>query len=240
MIEYRGLVIHIAEGYLDGTLSWQKNPASDVSSHFIVGGPRDDSGEDGLCYQVVDTDIVAWTQRNGNGHWLSVECSGFVPDKLSAAQIEKIAHLFAKCHDKYNVPLVLANDPDDKGLGHHSMGCDYGWGHCSCPGTNIINQKQKILDRAIEIVEGDMPLSDADIDKIAEATLDKFLKERLPIPEDWMVQFPDDPGIQDGEIGLITLWRSGYFHARKANEAQPPQDLKLDEILALLKDENPV
>jgi hypothetical protein len=40
------------------------------------------------------------------------------------------------------------------GLGHHSMGCDYNWGHCDCPGDAIIAQKPQILNRAIEIVNG--------------------------------------------------------------------------------------
>jgi N-acetylmuramoyl-L-alanine amidase len=155
MYEQRGLVIHIAEGYLEGTLSWQKNPSAEVSSHFIVGGPRDGSSKDGVCYQVVDTGTIAWTQSAGNGHWLSIECSGFTPDKLSDKQMTKIAQVFAKCHTVYGVPLQIATNPNGRGLGHHSMGCNYGWGHCDCPGNNIINQKQEILNRAKAIVNGD-------------------------------------------------------------------------------------
>jgi hypothetical protein len=62
--------------------------------------------------------------------------------------------------------------------------------------------------RAKEIVEGDMPLSDEDIEKVASKTLDTFLKKQLEVPDIWMALWPDDPGIQDGAIGLMTLWRS--------------------------------
>lgn len=165
MVEQRGLVIHIAQGYYEGTISYQKNPAVDVSSTFVLAGPRDIQygGRDGKTAQVVDTDIACWTQRAGNGHWLSVECSGFAPgDALSAAQIESIAQLFARGHREYGWPLQIAHDPNGRGLGHHSMGsnegdCDWSganWGHCDCPGDKIIAQKPTILARAIQIVNG--------------------------------------------------------------------------------------
>jgi len=91
-----------------------------------------------------------------------------------------------------------------------------------------------------------MAISDADVDKIAEATLAKFLKKQLEIPDEWKALWPDDPGIQDGSIGLVTVWRSGYFHARQGNEevtggpvaVQVPS--KLDQILAILTQGVPV
>lgn len=149
MVEWRGLVVHIAEGSYEGTISWQKNPASSVSSHFVVD-------TDGKLAQVVDTADTAWTQIAGNGHWLSVECAGFTPNPLTDAQLHTIARLLAKCHAVYGVPLQLAINPDGRGLGHHSMGTNGGsvptdnwtgptWGHTDCPGPNIIAQKPTIL-----------------------------------------------------------------------------------------------
>ena len=126
MLEQRGLVVHIAEGGYEGTISWCRNPESNVSSHFIVS-------INGQIAQMVDTDVTAWTQRAGNGHWLSVENSGFTPNPLTAAQVEANAQILAKGHLKYGYPLQLAANPDGKGLGHHSMGCDWpggAWGHC--------------------------------------------------------------------------------------------------------------
>ena len=89
-VEGRGLILHIADGYYEGTIAWQHNPIADVSSQFVVAGPRDLKYgiPDGKLAQCVDTGEIAWTQRSGNGHWLSIECSGFGGDALSAAQIE--------------------------------------------------------------------------------------------------------------------------------------------------------
>lgn len=172
MAEVRGLVLHTAEGYYNGTISWQKNPDANVSSHFIVSGARDAQYgvADGKLAQMVDTDITAWTQRAGNGHWLSLECSGFGSrgDRLSAGQLEAAAQLLARAHTAYGVPLRVASNPTERGLGHHSMdreGIDPEWGHDDCPGANIIAQKPLIVVRAIEITEG------ADMDNVEKALL---------------------------------------------------------------------
>lgn len=159
--ECRGAILHIADGYYLGTIAWQKNPDSDVSSQFVVAGPRDSRWQipDGKAGQVVDTDVIAWTQRSGNGHWISIECSGFSGDALSVAQIESCARILAKAHQVYGVPLQLATSPSGRGLGHHSMGAESGvdWGHSQCPGPKIIAQKSLILARARQIVNGVTP-----------------------------------------------------------------------------------
>ena len=155
MLEYRGLVLHIAEGTYEGTIAWQKNPAAEVSSHFVVD-------TDGTMAQMVDTDVTAWTQQLGNGHWLSVENAGHTPNPLTAAQVEACARLLARAHQVYGVPLQIATSPSGRGLGHHSMGAESGvqWGHSDCPGPAIIAQKPAILARAVNIVGGDMQLTD--------------------------------------------------------------------------------
>lgn len=145
MVEQRGVVIHIAEGTYEGTISWQKNPAAQVSSHFVVA-------LDGTIAQVVDTDTAAWTQSAGNGHWLSVENAGFHTGQLTAAQVEANARLLAKAHLIYGVPLQLADDPSGKGLGHHGMGGAAWGGHYDCPGTANVALKPTILARAQQLV----------------------------------------------------------------------------------------
>src|SRR5262245_5770001 len=89
MVEVRGVVLHIAEGSYAGTIAWQKNPAADVSSQFIAA-------KDGRAAQMVDTALTAWTQKAGNGHWLSIENEGSVPDKLTAGQLEFAAQILAR------------------------------------------------------------------------------------------------------------------------------------------------
>jgi hypothetical protein len=160
MVEQRGLVVHIASGFYEGTIAWEKNPAADVSSHFV-------SGRAGQLAQLIDTDRIAWTQRDGNGHWLSVECEGFALDDalhathpgwelLTPAQIEHCAQLLVRGHREYGYPLQLAGSPDGWGLGYHSMGAENGanWGHLHCPGEPIKGQLPAILARAEQIVGG--------------------------------------------------------------------------------------
>jgi hypothetical protein len=153
--EVRGLVVHIAAGWFEGTIAWQRNPDSNISSHFVVSR----SGE---IAQMVDTDDAAWTQRSGNGEWLSVECEGFIAsdsknpggwERLSDKQLDAVARLLRRCHEEYGVPLQTTTSPTGRGLGHHSMGAD--WGHRQCPGEPIIQQKPAIVARAIALTNGD-------------------------------------------------------------------------------------
>ena len=149
MLEQRGLVVHIAQGSFEGTIAWIQNPASDVSSHFVVS-------KTGAIAQMVDSDTAAWTQREGNGHWLSVENEGFTPNPLTAAQVEANAQILAYGANLYKYPLTLAGSPAGRGLGYHSMGAEHGynWGHSECPGPAIKNQLPAILARALEIAGG--------------------------------------------------------------------------------------
>lgn len=148
MSQHRGLVLHIAEGFYEGTLAWQHNAKNRVSSHFVIGRGS------GQLAQVVDTDVMSWAQRAGNGSWLSVECEGFTPahelhashpgwEKLTDWQLMTAAKLLLHAHHQYGVPLQVASTPAGRGLGHHSMGRD--WGHQSCPGPAIIAQKPMIV-----------------------------------------------------------------------------------------------
>lgn len=150
MSEVRGLILHIAEGSFDGTIAWCKNPNSNVSTHFVTA-------RDGRVAQMIDTRVAAWTQRAGNGHWVSVENEGFSPGPLSAEQVEACAQLLAWLHAEHDVPLQIATSPDGRGLGHHSMGTAREgwtgptWGHEFCPGEAIKAQKPAILARAQQI-----------------------------------------------------------------------------------------
>jgi hypothetical protein len=157
MYEWRGVVLHIAEGSYDGTISWQLNHAAEVSSHFIVA-------KDGRIAQMVDTLDRAWTQADGNGRWLSIEHEGFHGEPLTDAQIEADAHLYAEAALVYGVPLQTTDDPAGGfGLGYHAMGGAAWGGHYDCPGDPIIAQRQRILDRCAELLhptppeEDDMP-----------------------------------------------------------------------------------
>lgn len=139
------VVIHIAEGSYLGTISWEDNPDSDISSHLVVG-------PDGAITQMVDTHDRSWCQRNGNSIGISVEFAGHTPNRLTDAQLWAAARILVKAHQEYGIPLRVANTASERGLGHHSM--DPSWGHQDCPGPNIIAQKPEIVSRAQQLVSG--------------------------------------------------------------------------------------
>jgi len=164
MSGHRGLVLHIAEGYYQGTISWQMNADQryadgtrvTTSSTWIVGRDR------GQWAQMVDTDTVAWAQRSGSNNWLSIELAGFTRghrlnpggwERPTAWQVEACAQLLAWAHRQHGVPLQVADSPSGRGLGYHSMGAP-AWGHSQCPGPDIIAARGAIVARAQQIVRG--------------------------------------------------------------------------------------
>jgi hypothetical protein len=147
MSGHRGLVLHIAEGTYPGTIAWERNPDSDISSHWVLA-------RDGRCVQLVDTDDRPWTQGAGNTEWLSVECEGRAGDLLTPVMVEVLAQLLARAHLEYGVPLQLADSPGGRGLGWHGMGGAAWGGHTGCPGAPIVAQRPEIIARAEEIVGG--------------------------------------------------------------------------------------
>lgn len=147
MSQQRGMVLHVMQGTLIGSVAWAKNPASQVSFHF-------GTSKSGLCQQLIDTDVTAWTQGDGNGSWVSVENEDFSGNPLNAAQVENVAQLYARGVREYGWPYQLADSPSGRGLGWHGMG-GVAWGnHPDCPGQPIIDQRGLILARAEQINGG--------------------------------------------------------------------------------------
>lgn len=144
-----GLVVHIAEGSFDGTIAWQRNPASNVSSHFIAG-------RDGRLVQMLDADVAAWTQAAGNPTWISVENEGFNTQPFTDAQIDANARIFAWIREVWpSIPPVVTNSPSVPGLGWHGMG-GVAWGnHPNCPGAVNVALLPTILARATGQTTGD-------------------------------------------------------------------------------------
>ena len=168
MTQQRGMILHVMQGSLAGSVAWAKNPASQVSFHF-------GTSKAGACQQLVDTDVTAWTQGAGNGSWVSVENEDFSGNPLNAAQVENVAQLYARGVREYGWPYRLANSPSEFGLGWHGMG-GVAWGnHPDCPGQPIIDQRGLILARAEQINGGsgeddDMGASFGPIELLAETT----------------------------------------------------------------------
>lgn len=160
MSDCRGVVLHIAQGYYRGTISWQMNADQRYSdgtrvttcSTWVVGR------ESGEWAQMVDSTEIAWTQQAGSATWLSIELAGWAPAAPSGWQVEACAQLLAWAHREHGVPLAVADHPGERGLGHHSMDREWlgeEWGHESCPGSGVIAAKAAIVKRAKEIEQGD-------------------------------------------------------------------------------------
>lgn len=141
MLDHRGLVIHIMDGTLSGTDAWFHNLKAKASSHLGLG-------KLGNFIQWVHFDDKAWTEASGNPYWISVECEGRGGDSLTPAQIASLAKLYHWLESQYHFGFELANNPNDKGLGHHSMGGKLWGNHLMCPGVKIIAQKPLILAQA--------------------------------------------------------------------------------------------
>ena len=226
----QGLVLHIASGFYDGTISWQRRSSGTdrTSSHFIVA-------RDGRCAQMVDTADGSWAQKSGNNTWLSVELEGFAPeDGLHAShpgwetatpqQVEACARLLAKAHAVYGVPLQLATSPSGRGLGHHSMGAESGvdWGHSLCPGTSIKAQKPAILARAQAIAGGQMNVGG--VMAVTDLRIKLMYEMWAPSRDEW-VKAGGAPATYD----LLAQDGSGQNNLAIALNAM---DEKLDQLLA--------
>lgn len=141
----RGAVLHTADGTYEGTISWQLNPVSQVSSFFVTA-------KDGRIAQCVDTDNKAWTQGTGNEDWIGIENEGN-SDALTDPQLSAVARIYAWLVQVYGVPIVSTDDPvNGRGLGWHGMGSSIGWGHPFCPGEPIKGQRGEILRRTALIL----------------------------------------------------------------------------------------
>lgn len=117
------IVWHIADGTFNGTVSWEKNPASQTSSHFVLG-------ENGEIAQLVPLTEAAWTQGivnnpahplvkmrknvNPNLYCISIECEGFwkdtkgkLTDKALKAAAELTKHIVSEVKRIYGVTIPI-------------------------------------------------------------------------------------------------------------------------------------
>ncbi|WP_435111344.1 N-acetylmuramoyl-L-alanine amidase [Nocardiopsis synnemataformans] len=150
----RFVILHIIVGTLEGADSWFRNSNSRVSAHF-------GTGRDGELLQWVDTSSKAWANAGANGVAISVENEGQVGDALTGVQIERCAEVLAWAHEEHGVALAVTNDPNGSGLAFHNLCRDWSLSGTACPGPRIVAQREQIVERAKQIINGeddnDMP-----------------------------------------------------------------------------------
>jgi hypothetical protein len=113
------IIIHIAQGSYSGTISWFKNPRSNVSAHYVVG-------RKGNIAQCVRNEDIAW--HAGNWHYnrrsIGIEHAGYARHRWTDRMYRSSARLSAHLCKRFNIPI------------------DHIWGHrivprvaTRCPGS---------------------------------------------------------------------------------------------------------
>lgn len=137
--EIDAIVIHVAQGSAEGTVSWFQNPDANVSAHYTI---RDD----GYKYQSLSDINIGW--HAGGVSWynnatIGIEHGGYVSSGFPAAQYQSSAELVRWLCDEYNIPksrvsgLGSCSGGSSGILGHHQVPeTDCGWNDHTDPGSN--------------------------------------------------------------------------------------------------------
>lgn len=136
--EIDAIVIHVAQGSAEGTVSWIQNPDSNVSAHYTI---RDD----GYKYQSLSDINIGW--HAGGVSWynnatIGIEHGGYVSSGFPDAQYRSSAELVRWLCNEYNIPKSrvsgIASCGGESGImGHHQVPeTDCGWNDHTDPGSN--------------------------------------------------------------------------------------------------------
>lgn len=139
---FLGVVLHV-------NVSGKKSQGTSPDWYAAGGGPDQvcpnfQVMRDGTIWQLLPMDVQPWTQAAGNGNYASIETGGDPDEPLTPAQVRSCGLIIRAYHEKYGMPLRLANAPGQRGFGTHSMG-GQSWGGHSCPGSIRAKQRNDIL-----------------------------------------------------------------------------------------------
>ena len=127
-------VLHVTEGNFLGALEWCKNPASQVSYHFIIN-------KQGMITQLVETKDTAWHAGkmvtptpygelygpNPNFKTIGIAYAGFAKDGPNLLQIVGIVELLKSLSVIHSIPLDRQHL-----IAHHDIRTDK-----ICPGAKV-------------------------------------------------------------------------------------------------------
>ena len=99
------IVIHVTQGSYAGTISWFKNPAAQVSAHYVI------RSSDGQVTQMVAEKDTAWHVRTANPYTIGIEHEGFVdqPSWFTDAMYRSSAALTKNIADRRGIPKDRAH-----------------------------------------------------------------------------------------------------------------------------------
>jgi hypothetical protein len=154
------IVIHTVQGSYNGCISWFKNPAAEVSSHYVV------RSSDGEITQMVDDSDVAWHDACFNSQSIGIEHEGFVDDPgtwYTESMYMESAKLTAWIADSYGIPKDRAHiyghgdAPDCSD--HTDPGSGWDWAHymdlVSTGGLAQFNASEGALDYPATMTSGE-------------------------------------------------------------------------------------
>ena len=130
------VIIHDTEGSYSGTISWFKNPDSQVSAHYVV------RSSDGQITQMVREKDVAWHARTFNASSIGIEHEGYANQTgwYTTAMYNASAALVAAICDKYGIAKnrnnILAHS-DLYGNTHTDPGKNWDWNYYMSKVTGV-------------------------------------------------------------------------------------------------------
>ncbi|MFB6816515.1 peptidoglycan-binding protein [Streptomyces sp. NPDC056347] len=99
------VVVHVTQGSYAGSINWFRNPASEVSAHYVV------RSSDGEITQMVRDGDTAYHARSANSSSLGIEHEGFIDDPswFTDSMYRASAALTKYLCDRYGIPKDRAH-----------------------------------------------------------------------------------------------------------------------------------
>jgi hypothetical protein len=120
------IVIHVTQGSYAGTISWFKDPAAQVSAHYVV------RSSDGQITQMVAEKDTAWHARSANPYSIGIEHEGYIdqPSWFTDAMYRSSAALTRNIADRRGIPKDrnhIKGHSEMPGNDHTDPGPNWNW-----------------------------------------------------------------------------------------------------------------
>lgn len=162
LADVKYIVIHDTEGSYAGTLSWFKDPAAQVSAHYVV------RSSDGHIAQMVDEKNIAYHDKCFNTSSVGIEHEGYAakPETwYTEAMYAESAKLTAYLADKYNIKkthstsTIMAHSEAPDCSDHGDPGPGWNWAHymdlVNTGGAASFKGEEIVVDAPDSIVAGE-------------------------------------------------------------------------------------
>ena len=198
-IKGRGAVGHVAVSSSPNLVPSGTAATRNADWHFYL--PKVGNADGSVrFFQYIDLDLQCWASMEGNRTLPAWESEGGMGSEAQVNaepwtenQLQAGAIIYAHLNRTEGAPLQVMPDsrPTSRGLAAHRFGIDpwrvaggemwSGPGKL-CPGSEKVDQLAEVIARATVInnPEDDMPLTDADIEKIAQRTRAVIADGTLP------------------------------------------------------------